>query len=139
MAVTTVFYSGPADNVEMETSTGSWAGAQVDLGECQDIVITWEPTGPENMQKGRIQTGGIGKIALKGMTTNSTIAGYVEGVATRQDLRITVKAAYYIIKNVLIKVGFSGELNDPNKTTTFDVMGQVWTADLDTFVTLPGA
>lgn len=138
MAVSTVMYSGPVTKVEIDTTGSAWAAGD-DLGQCSDVKVTWEPTGPENMTKGRIQTGGIGKLELKGMQVNATKLAFVEDIATRQDIRLTVNSAFYIIKNILIKVGLTGEVSDPNKVVTFDLSAQLWTKDLDTFLTFSGA
>lgn len=139
MPASTTFYSGPASNVEIEANPSTFPGTQSDLGECADIVITWEPTTVETMEKKKVQTGGIGKFSAKGMNANSTVNTILEGTAgVRQDIRVTVNSLYYTVKNVLVRFGFSGELNDPNKTTVFDITGQVWTDDIDDFVTLPG-
>jgi len=137
MALT--FYSGPATSVEIDDTGTAWGGTETDFGECQDISITWEVTGPETMDKSKIQTGGIGKFEAKAMQAGSTLNTALEGFqGSRVDIKVTTAdTSEYIVNNVLLRYGFTGEFGDPDKTSTFDLMAQGWTDEPDDFCDIP--
>jgi hypothetical protein len=133
------FYSGPATAVYIDDTGTAWGGTETNFGECSDISITWEPTGPETMDKKKVQTGGLGKFEAKAMQAGSTLNTALEGFqGSRVDIKVVVAdTTAFIVNNVLLRFGFTGEVNDPDKTTVFDLMAQGWTDEPDDFCDIP--
>lgn len=130
MAQVLPFYSGPASSVQL---------AGTPYGECQDVIIKWEPTGPETMDKAPVQTGGLGTIEFKAMAMGSGSSGTLQvliaGCAEIAIIVTTAKALFTIV-GAMLEYGYSGEFNDPGKTTTANIKATKWTATRALFCTI---
>lgn len=126
MAWAKSFYSGPATAVSINS---------VNYGDCENVIIKWEPTGPETMDKAQVQTGGIGTFEAKAMKAGTNSLALLTGRRnTDTTIIVTTPLATYTMSNQFIEYGFSGALSDPGKTTTFDLKASKWTATPDSFV-----
>ena len=122
MAYAQSFYHGPVTAVSVNGVT---------YGECQDVSIKWEPTGPETMDKAPVQTGGLGTFEAKAMKIGTGTSGLLKAIVaagTAINIIVTTTQATFTIASVMIEYGFAGELNDPNKTTLANLKATKWTA-----------
>lgn len=122
MAYVKTFYSGPVTAVSVNGVT---------YGDCQDVLIKWEATGPETMDKAPVQTGGLGTFEAKAMKIGTGTSGLLKAIVAAGsaiNIIVTTPLATYTMSSVNIEYGFSGELNDPNKTTLANLKATKWTA-----------
>lgn len=123
------FYHGPVTSITVNAS---------DIGECKDVVIKWEPSGPETMDKNLVQSGGLGTFEAKGMQAGSTNLAILKARRNTATAVVvtTADGKTYTMSNLYVNYGFSAPLNETEETTTFDLKSTKWTATPDGFVTV---
>ena len=123
------FYHGPVSSITVNANN---------IGECKDVLIKWEPSGPETMDKNLVQSGGTGTFECKAMQAGSTVLAYLQAAKnTRVSVVVTTAdGKTYTMTNLIVNYGFSAPLNETEETTTFDISSTKWTSTPDGFVTV---